>query len=73
MSGLLSGVLPVFLLIALGYALRKTDFLPDETWRPIEKLSINILYPGFLVPAIWAAVSYSFVPIISRKADSTSG
>lgn len=55
MSGLLSGVLPVFLLIALGYALRKTDFLPDETWRPIEKLSINILYPGFLVPAIWAA------------------
>lgn len=55
MSGLLSGVLPVFLLIALGYILRKSNFLPDETWRPIEKLSINILYPGFLVPAIWAA------------------
>ena len=24
-------------------------------WRPIEKLSINLLYPGFLVPAIWSA------------------
>lgn len=55
MAGLLAGVVPVFILIALGYALRKSGFLPDEAWRPIEKLSINILYPGFLIPAIWQA------------------
>lgn len=55
MAGLLAGVLPVFVLIALGYGLRKSDFLPDATWRPIEKLSIHILYPGFLIPAIWSA------------------
>lgn len=55
MSALLAGVLPVFLLIALGYGLRKSGFLPDEAWRPIEKLSINLLYPGFLIPAIWNA------------------
>lgn len=55
MIGLLAGVLPVFVLIALGYGLRKSDFLPDATWRPIEKLSIHILYPGFLIPAIWGA------------------
>jgi hypothetical protein len=54
-SALLAGILPVFALIALGYGLRKSDFLPDATWRPIEKLSINWLYPGFLVPAIWHA------------------
>ena len=55
MAGLLAGIVPVFLMIALGYALRRSDFLPDATWRPIEKLSINILYPGFLIPAIWNA------------------
>lgn len=55
MIGLIAGVVPVFLLIALGYGLKKSRFLPDETWRPIEKLSINLLYPGFLIPAIWNA------------------
>jgi malonate transporter len=55
MIGVIAGVVPVFLLIALGYGLKKSHFLPDETWRPIEKLSINLLYPGFLIPAIWNA------------------
>jgi hypothetical protein len=55
MGALFAGILPVFALIAIGYGLRKSNFLPDATWRPIEKLSINLLYPGFLVPAIWGA------------------
>ncbi|MDZ4363351.1 AEC family transporter [Brevundimonas sp.] len=55
MNGLFAGIVPVFVLIAIGYGLRKSDFLPDATWRPIEKLSINLLYPGFLIPAIWHA------------------
>lgn len=55
MTGLIAGVLPVFLLIALGYGLKTSQFLPDETWRPIEKLSISLLYPGFLIPSIWGA------------------
>jgi len=55
MTGMLAGVVPVFLLIALGYGLRKSGFLIDEAWRPIEKLSINLLYPAFLIPAIWNA------------------
>ena len=55
MGGLVLGIAPVFVLIAIGYGLRKSGFLPDATWRPIEKLSINLLYPGFLIPAIWHA------------------
>ncbi|PZO05088.1 MAG: AEC family transporter [Alphaproteobacteria bacterium] len=55
MGGLILGVLPVFCLIAIGYGLRKSDFLPDATWRPIEKLTIHLLYPGFLITAIWNA------------------
>jgi len=55
MGALVAGIVPVFVLIAIGYGLRKSDFLPDATWRPIEKLSIHLLYPGFLIPAIWHA------------------
>lgn len=55
MAGLILGIVPVFVLIAIGYGLRKSNFLPDATWRPIEKLSIHLLYPGFLIPAIWNA------------------
>lgn len=55
MGGLIAGVVPVFVLIAIGYGLKKSGFLPDATWRPIEKLSIHLLYPGFLIPAIWNA------------------
>ena len=55
MAGLILGIVPVFVLIATGYGLRKSNFLPDATWRPIEKLSIHLLYPGFLIPAIWNA------------------
>ncbi|MGN6063861.1 MULTISPECIES: AEC family transporter [Brevundimonas] len=55
MAAILAGVLPVFLLLALGYGLKKSHYLPDAAWRPIEKLAINVLYPGFLIPAIWNA------------------
>ncbi|CAN5163977.1 AEC family transporter [soil metagenome] len=55
MIALFAGVMPVFVMIVLGYGLKKSNFLPDETWRPIEKLSINLLYPGFLIPSIWGA------------------
>jgi predicted permease len=55
MEALVLGIVPVFVLIAIGYGLRKSDFLPDAAWRPIEKLSIHLLYPGFLIPAIWNA------------------
>ncbi len=55
MNALLAGVLPVFGLIALGYFLKASGFLPLEQWRPVERLSIHVLYPGFLVPAIWGA------------------
>ncbi len=55
MTALFAGVVPVFVLIAVGYGLRKSGFLPDAAWRPIERLSIHLLYPGFLIPAIWHA------------------
>ncbi len=51
----LNGIVPVFLLIALGYGLKKSNFLPLPVWPPIEKFAVYVLYPGWLVPAIWHA------------------
>ena len=55
MTAVLAGVLPVFALIALGYGLRASRFLPDPAWPPIELIAFYVFYPGFLVPTIWAA------------------
>ncbi|ESQ88158.1 transporter [Asticcacaulis sp. AC460] len=52
---ILNGIVPVFLLIVLGYGLKKSGFLPLNVWGPIEKFAVYVLYPGFLVPAIWHA------------------
>ena len=52
---ILNGIVPVFLLIALGYGLKKSGFLPLPVWPPIEKFAVYLLYPGFLIPAIWHA------------------
>ncbi len=55
MTAVLAGVLPIFLLIALGYGLKASRFLPREAWGPVERFAIYVLYPGFLVPSIWQA------------------
>lgn len=55
MTPILLGVLPVFALIAVGYFLKRSGFLPLDRWGPIERLAIHVLYPGFLIPAIWKA------------------
>lgn len=55
MTAILAGVAPVFLLIALGYGLKRSGFMPRDLWGPIERLAIWVLYPGFLVPAVWHA------------------
>jgi hypothetical protein len=54
-TAVLAGVLPVFLLIALGYGLKASGFMPAETWPPVERLTYFVFYPGFLVPSIWTA------------------
>ena len=55
MSGILAGVLPIFLLIALGWGLKESRFIPEATWAPIERITYFVFYPGFLIPTIWTA------------------
>ena len=55
MVALIAGVLPFFVLIAIGYGLRASPTSARRDLAAVEKLSIHLLYPGFLIPAIWNA------------------
>ncbi len=55
MSALLSGVVPVFAMIALGWGLKARNFLHDDGWRAVERLTYFVFYPAFLIPAVWRA------------------
>ena len=55
MSALLTGVVPVFAMIALGWGLKWRGFLTDDGWRAVERLTYFAFYPAFLIPAVWRA------------------
>lgn len=42
-------LVPIFLLIVLGWVLRRTQFLPDSFWLPAEKLTYYVLFPALLL------------------------
>ena len=49
MSAFAAALLPVLALIALGYALRRIDFLPAGAWAGLEKLTYFVLFPALIV------------------------
>lgn len=55
MNAILLGVLPVFAMIALGWGLKASKFIPEPSWPPIERITYFVFYPGFLMPAVWQA------------------
>lgn len=46
---ILSALLPVFLIIALGWVIRRADFLDSGIWPPLERLIYFFLFPCLLV------------------------
>lgn len=55
MLPVLSGLLPVFLIIALGWMIRRADFPADSFWKPLERLIYFILFPSLLVQTLASA------------------
>jgi len=45
----LAALLPVFAIIALGYAFRRLDFPGQGFWAPAERLTYFVLFPALLV------------------------
>ena len=52
MIEVVAALIPVFAIIALGAALRRLAFMPDENWRAVERLTYFVLFPCFLFGAI---------------------
>lgn len=48
MSTTLSALLPVVLLIALGFGLRASGMFPPAAWPPVERLIYLVLFPSLL-------------------------
>jgi hypothetical protein len=47
-----ASLLPVFILIAVGFGLRKSAIIPEEHWRGVELISYWILIPALLVTVL---------------------
>ena len=52
MIDVVAALIPVFAIIAVGAALRRWRFMPDESWRAVEQMTYFVLFPCFLFGAI---------------------
>lgn len=59
----LFALLPIILIIALGYLLEHTSIISRDQWRGIERLAYYLLFPAFLFKAI-ATVDFSSLPAV---------
>jgi malonate transporter and related proteins len=48
MTAIIAALLPVFLLIATGYGLKRMKFPGDDLWPPLERLVYFLLFPALL-------------------------
>lgn len=49
MSAIITGLLPVFILILLGYALKRYQIVGDGFWAPAEKITYYVFFPALLI------------------------
>ncbi len=55
MSSTLVALIPVFLIIALGWGLRRAGFPGEEVWPLVERLTYYLLFPALLVHSLGTA------------------
>ncbi len=58
----INALLPVFLVIAVGFAIRKTSYLPDTIWSSLDQLCWYLLFPLLIIRTLSQA-DLSSVPI----------
>src|SRR6185436_10759247 len=62
MAVVIAALLPVFLLIVLGFILKRTLIQPETQWHGLERLTYYVLLPVFLVQTLVKA-DLSTVPV----------
>ena len=73
MTAVLLALLPIFLLIALGWGMKRWEFLPGTFWEPAEKLTYYVFFPAllFLNTAGADFGGLSIVPMMAALAAAT--
>jgi predicted permease len=62
MAAVIAALLPVFLLIVLGFILKRTLIRPETQWQGLERLTYYVLLPVFLIQTLVKA-DLSTVPV----------
>lgn len=60
MLAILTSLIPVFLVIGLGFALKRRSFPGEEIWAPLDQLNYYVLFPALLLHTLANADLSSF-------------
>ena len=60
MLSIANSLIPVFLVIALGWTIRRLDFLDEGLWAPLDRLTYYIFFPALLLSTLATADLSSF-------------
>jgi predicted permease len=73
MTSVLTALLPVFTLIALGYGMRRSGFAPDGFWAPAEKVTYYVFFPALVIHSTAKAdiAGLSVLPMAGSLAAAT--
>jgi malonate transporter and related proteins len=63
MTTIFLALLPVFIVILIGFALRRFNIIRDEQWLALDQLCYFVLFPAIIFKEI-AAADFSSVPVL---------
>ena len=64
MTSVFLALLPVFIVILVGFGLRRFQVIRDEQWGALDQLCYFVLFPAIIFKEI-AAADFSSVPVVS--------
>jgi malonate transporter len=67
MITMILSVLPVALIIALGYGLRRSEIVPRNEWKGIESLTFNVFFPAIILATL-ARADFTSTPVLGLSA-----
>lgn len=72
MTDTLSAVGPVFLVILLGFVLRRAGWVPESFWGPAESVTYTVTFPALLVANLAAAdmAAVAWGPLVTVQAGA---
>lgn len=70
---ILSAILPVFLIVGIGYAIRSLKIISDDAEKSILRLVVNLLYPCFILSKVPGNQSLQDVPLVATAITAGFG